>query len=189
MPNNTVPEELDDLEDFEELPSKTAIKKVMHDLQALGEKLLELKPKQLKEMPIDETLRNAINEAANIKNRNAMKRHKQFIGKLMRDIDPEPIIAQFEIFESAHQMMNKTFHHLEDLREELIAGGNEVIGKVISEYPTLEKQKLRQLVKNAKKERERNLANETDTSNKQGRSLFRFLRDLEQSGKKEGEQS
>lgn len=184
MPKNTVPEEVDE---FDELPSKTAIKKVMHDLQALGEKLLELKPKQLKEMPIDDALRNAIDEAANIKNRNAMKRHKQFIGKLMRDIDPEPIIAQFEVFESAHQMMNKTFHHLEDLRDELIAGGNDIIGKVISEYPTVDKQKLRQLVKNAKKERERNLANVTDTSNKQGRSLFRFLRDQEQSEKTAGE--
>ncbi|OUS31723.1 hypothetical protein A9Q99_03940 [Gammaproteobacteria bacterium 45_16_T64] len=175
MPKNTP------IEDLEELPSKTAQKQVMHDLQALGEKLLDLTPKQLEKMPIDDNLRNAIEEAGRIKSRGALKRHKQFIGKLMRDIDPDPILAQFALFESAHQMLNKTFHHLEELREELIAGGKDIIGNVISEYPTIDKQKLRQLVKNAKKEHERNLIQPTDTSNKQGRLLFRFLRTQEQS--------
>ena len=157
--------------------SKTSQKKVMHDLQDLGVKLLGLNTKQLAQMPIDDVLRNAIKEAGRIKSRNALKRHKQFIGKLMRDVDPTAIIEQFEIIESPHQMMNKTFHHLEDLREELISGGNDVIGSVISEYPDIDKQKLRQLVKNAKKEKEYNLTHETDTSNKQGRALFRVLRE------------
>lgn len=168
-------------EDLDEIPSKTHQKRVMHDLQELGEKLLDLKPGQLDKMPISDTLRNAIDEAGRIKSRGALKRHKQFIGKLMRDVDPAPIIEQFTVFESAHQMLNKTFHHLEVLREELIAGGKEVIGNVISEYPTIDKQKLRQLVKNAKKEHDRNLQHPTDTSNKQGRQLFRFLRAQEES--------
>jgi len=157
--------------------SKTSQKQVMHDLQDLGVKLLGLNTKQLAQMPIDDVLRSAIKEAGRIKSRNALKRHKQFIGKLMRDVDHTAIIEQFEIIESPHQMMNKTFHHLEDLREELISGGNDVIGNVISEYPDIDKQKLRQLVKNAKKEKEHNLAHETDTSNKQGRALFRVLRE------------
>ena len=157
--------------------SKTHQKQVMLDLQQLGEKLLDLKPKQLDQMPIGDVLKNAVIEASRIKSRNALKRHKQFIGKLMREVDPEPIIAQFEIIESPHQMLNKTFHHLEVLREDLIAGGKEVIGNVISEYPAIDKQKLRQLIKNAKKERDHNLAQPTDTSNKQSRALFRLLRE------------
>jgi len=157
--------------------SKTSQKQVMHDLQDLGVKLLGLNTKQLAQMPIDDVLRNAIKETGRIKSRNALKRHKQFIGKLMRDVDPAPIIEQFEIIESPHQMLNKTFHHLEVLRDELISGGKDVIGDVISEYPDIDKQKLRQLVKNAKKEKEHNLTHETDTSNKQGRALFRTLRE------------
>jgi len=157
--------------------SKTSQKQVMHDLQDLGVKLLGLNTKQLAQMPIDDVLRNAIKETGRIKSRNALKRHKQFIGKLMRDVDPTAIIEQFDIIESPHQMLNKTFHHLEVLRDELISGGKDVIGNVISEYPDIDKQKLRQLVKNAKKEKVHNLAHETDTSNKQGRSLFRVLRE------------
>ncbi|MBV1919612.1 MAG: DUF615 domain-containing protein, partial [Pseudomonadales bacterium] len=88
-----------------------------------------------------------------------------------------PIIEQFEIIESPHQMLNKTFHHLEDLRDQLITGDKSVIGGVINEYPDIDKQKLRQLVKNAKKEKEYNRTHETDTSNKQGRALFRVLRE------------
>ena len=178
MPNTTPPE------DFDDIPSKTDIKKQMLSLQELGEKLLALKPKQLKQMPLNDNLLNAIDEAGRIKARGAMKRHKQFIGKLMRDIDPEPIIAQFEKIESAHQMLNKTFHHLEVMREELIEGGNESIGKVISEYPTIDKPKLRQLTKNAKKEKEYNATHETDTSSKHSRALFRFLREQEQGASK-----
>ncbi len=165
------------LDEGDEIPSKTFQKQVMHDLQDLGLKLLGLSTKQLAQMPIDDILRNAIKEAGRIKSHSALKRHKQFIGKLMRDVDPGPIIEQFEIIESPHQMLNKTFHHLEDLRDQLITGDKSVIGSVINEYPDIDKQKLRQLVKNAKKEKEHNLTHETDTSNKQGRALFRVLRE------------
>jgi len=166
--------------EHDDIPSKTQIKNEMHSLQALGEKLLTLKPAQLKKMPISDELRFAVEEAHRIKNRSALKRQRQFIGKLMRDIDPEPIIAQFDLFESAHQMQNRVFHHLEELRDQLISGGNDVIGEVIRRYPGIDTQKLRQVVKNAKKEQQRNHEHPNDVSSTQGRVLFRFLREHEQ---------
>jgi len=166
--------------EHDEIPSKTQVKLDMLSLQALGEKLLALKPAQLKNMPISDELRLAVEEANRLKNRSALKRQRQFIGKLMRDTDPEPIIAQFDFFESAHQMQNRVFHHLEELRDQLIAGGNDIVGEIITRYPGIDTQKLRQTVKNAKKEQQRNNEHPSDVSSTQGRVLFRFLREHEQ---------
>ena len=76
----------------EEVISKSAIKRRMTELQQLGESLTQLSDKQLSKVPIsDERLLQAIHEARRIRSNSAHRRHLQFIGKLMRDIDPEPI--------------------------------------------------------------------------------------------------
>lgn len=74
-------------------PSKSARKREYIALQKLGESLLTLKPVDLDKIPLDEELRGAIDEARQIKAHGALRRQKQYIGKLMGRIDPEPIRA------------------------------------------------------------------------------------------------
>lgn len=165
-------------EEQSELPlSKTQRKKEVQRLQELGERLISLTDNQLSKIPLTDELAHALDEAKRIKSREGLRRHKQFIGKLMREIDTSAIEATLQEFDSTRQINTRGFHDLEQLREELIAGDNEIIGTTIARFPSVDRQKLRQLVKNAKKEKSVNeLQNTSD--NKHGRALFRFLREL-----------
>lgn len=77
-------------------PSKSALKREYIALQKLGEALLTLKDTELETMPIDEELRDAVLEARQMKAHGALRRQKQYIGKLMRRVDAEPIRAALE---------------------------------------------------------------------------------------------
>ena len=67
-------------------PSKSALKRDQHARQALGERLIELSRERLDRMPLDDALREAIVAAASMRSRGALRRQKQLIGKLMRDL-------------------------------------------------------------------------------------------------------
>lgn len=83
-------------QDHDNLPkSKSQIKREMLALQELGEKLVKLKPEQLKKIPLDEDLLTAILQAQTIKSHGALRRQLQYIGRLMRSCDAEPIQAAF----------------------------------------------------------------------------------------------
>ena len=77
-------------------PSKSAKKREYLALQQLGEQLLTVKESDLLSMDLDEELLAAIQDARRIKSHGALRRQKQFIGKLMRGIDPEPVRAALE---------------------------------------------------------------------------------------------
>lgn len=74
-------------------PSKSARKRVYLAVQKLGEELITLKQSELDQLPLDEDLLEAVMEARQIKAHGALRRQKQYIGKLMRHVDPEPILA------------------------------------------------------------------------------------------------
>ena len=74
-------------------PSKSARKREYLALQKLGEELLALRDSDLQDIELDEGLREAVLEARRIRSRGALRRQKQYIGKLMRHIDPEPLRA------------------------------------------------------------------------------------------------
>lgn len=81
-------------EDWQELPpSKSSRKREAHALQKLGEELVQMRAKDLERLPLPESLRDAIDEARRLTSRGALARQRQFIGKLMRDIDVEPIVT------------------------------------------------------------------------------------------------
>ena len=94
----------------EEVISKSAIKRRMTELQQLGESLTQLSDKQLSKVPIsDERLLQAIHEARRIRSNSAHRRHLQFIGKLMRDIDPEPIEQALGAMDQQQQRSRDAF--------------------------------------------------------------------------------
>ena len=72
-------------------PSKSARKRAYLALQKLGEELITLRESDLQAIPLDEELRDAVLEARRMKAHGALRRQKQYIGKLMGRIDPEPI--------------------------------------------------------------------------------------------------
>lgn len=173
--------DFDDQDFDQERPSKTQRKKQMHELQALGEYLLNLKPDVQQQFPLSDSLQKALEEATRITKREALRRHKQFIGRLMRD-EPEidVIRAKVEAMESATEVNSRLFKQLEMLRENLITGDNSTIGSTIEMYPEIDRQKLRQLVKKAKQERQRIEAGDASLSPANARALFRFLRETQE---------
>ena len=169
----------EDFEDEYEGPSKSELKRESARMQALGEKLMGLKEFHWSKVPLSDAMVAALDESLRITSHEGLRRHKQYIGKLMRKEDTDAINAYLKTLEDHRELNTRAFHALEDMRERLISGGNEVIGEVLGRFPGADSQKLRQLVKNAKKERS-DATPDGKHGTEQGRKLFRYLRDLEE---------
>jgi len=154
-----------------EPPSKSELKRRMHEIQELGEYLLTLKPHQLARVPLSDSLAIAIERAERIPKRSeAMRRHHQYIGKLMRDADIDGIREAVNAFKAEETLNTRHLHELEQLRDKLIHDGFSAVDALIGDYPHLDRQKLRQLVKSAQKERQ------DHSGSTSSRQLFRYLR-------------
>ena len=154
-------------------PSKSELKRQMTALQEIGESLISLSDKQLAKIPIeDERLVLAIAETKRIKSNNARRRHMQFIGKLMRDIDAEAITAALAVLHTKKQAKNDAFHALEELRDEVLAAGPDGVELVMSRWSTGDRQQLRQLVLQHQREVKQGKPPSA------GRKLFKYLRSL-----------
>ncbi len=160
-----------DLADDELIISKSQIKREMNALQDLGKKLLDLKDAQLKKMPISDEMMKAVLESRNITQREATRRHLQYIGKLMRDEDGDAIQYALDEFDSSSQRFTQALHELEVWRSKLIDDPNGAVTDYIEHYPKTEVQHLRQLVRNAVKDKTN--GKNTGASKK----LFQYLRD------------
>ena len=160
----------------EELPpSKSALKRQMLALQRLGESLLELNDKQLAQIPIeDEQLLLALREARQIRSNSARKRHLQFIGKLMRHVDPQPIERAMAGKHQGKQESANAFHQLEQLRDDILAAGVAGVALVTARWPDADRQQLRQLVLQHQREIQRGKPPAAS------RKLFRYLRELQE---------
>ena len=168
-------------DDDDQRPSKGQLKRETERLQKIGEKLIYLTDAQLAKLPLTEKLVAAVEEGKRLKsNSEALRRHKQYIGKIIREADTTVIEERIREFENAHQLNTRQFHELETLRDQLINGDNNTIGEVIARYPEVDTQKLRQLVRNAKKEADLAEAHPEKADKTHSRKLFRYLRDLSQ---------
>jgi ribosome-associated protein len=155
-------------------PSKSELKRQMTALQAIGESLVALSEKQLAQIPVgDERLLLAIRETRRIKSNNARRRHMQFIGKLMRDIDPEPITTALTTMQTQKQTQTDAFHALEQLRDEVLAEGPQGVELVMARWDTADRQQLRQLVLQHQREIKKGKPPAAS------RKLFKYLRLLE----------
>ncbi|MDR2031623.1 MAG: DUF615 domain-containing protein [Azoarcus sp.] len=135
-------------------PSKSRRKREMHALQELGAQLVALPPEQLKKMPLPEALAKAIAEARRLPRRDeARRRQMQYIGKLMRGVDPEPLRARLDALRGPAAEVARQ-HRLERLRDDLLAD-EKTIAEIVREWPQADVQQLRALRRNALKERER----------------------------------
>jgi ribosome-associated protein len=159
-------------EDLEELPpSKTKIKKQMLELQDLGEQLAALNKDQLNELDLPESLRDAINEVKRITKFGAISRQMQYIGRLMRDIDPAPIVAKLEIWNGTSRQHIAWLHQVERWRDRLLEDPN-ALTELLADHPQADAQRLRALIRNALKEKE------LQKPPKSYREIFQVLRDI-----------
>jgi len=155
-------------------PSKSAVKREMTALQDLGTRLTQLPEKQLLQINVeDPTLLEAIMLARRINARGGLRRQLQYIGKLMRHIDPEPIEEALAKIDGKHQEQNARFHRLEQLRDDLLAKGDPAIENIVSAYPSADRQQLRQWLRQHRAE----VAQQKPLTS--AKKVFRYLRELD----------
>ena len=160
-------------DDALDAPSKSALKREMHRLQALGESLTMLSEPALDKLSIeDEALLSAIRECRQIRSNSARKRHLQYIGKLMRAIDPEPIEEALRAMHGKHEKQVNQFHTLEQLRDDVLEQGISGVELALSQFPSADRQHLRQLVMQHQREITRQKPPAAS------RKLFRYLKAL-----------
>jgi ribosome-associated protein len=157
-----------------ERPSKTRVKAMMLELQALGEELARSSPEQLKRMTLPEKLADAIREYQRISHHSARRRQMQYIGRLMRDEDADAISAQLLDVrgESAAEIARQ--HRLENLRQRLLDDEAAALACIAESYPKADITHLRQLRRAALKE----IAEARPP--RHFRSLFQALKALDQ---------
>ena len=135
----------------DETVSKTRRKKEMLERQALGVALVELPASQLLEMSLEDDLREAVIEARRITSHEARRRQMQYIGRLMREIDPAPVRARLEAISSGSAQSAARHRRLEAWRERLLAG-DDALTAFAAEHPRADLQALRALIRNTRKE-------------------------------------
>ena len=107
--------------------SKSQVKRELHALVDLGERLTTLKPDLLNKLPLTDALRRALADAPKHVAHIARKRHLQFIGKLMRDQDTDAILQLLDQLDASTRQYNERFHNLERWRDRLISGDDAVL--------------------------------------------------------------
>lgn len=155
-------------------PSKTQLKRNSADLQVLGEELLKLTHQQLVQMELPEALYEAVCLGQRITARGGLKRQRKFIGQLLRHMDVGPVRSKL-VTVTQHNAESVRLQHLCEkwrdrmIQEEGLLGMNEFVGQ----YPGVDRQKLRQLVRESKSEQ-----TTTHAVGPAPRRLFRFIRDV-----------
>jgi len=158
-------------------PSKSARKRAAHAVQELGEELVRLRDNDLKALNLPERVLDAIRDARHITARGGGARQRQYIGKLMRDVDPEPIRSFLASRSKADARETELFKRVEAWRERLIAEGAPALQELERWRPGLDRDEWTRLLGAAHDERAR-----TGANGAAGRELFRALRALFDSG-------
>lgn len=155
-----------------EEPSRGQRKRDMQQLQALGERLSRLRPEQVRALPADQELIDAILAVQGMGPSEHRRRQLQLIGKLMRGEAVDPLVAACEQAASGGQEDAALLRSLEDWRARLLAGGEEAVAEAVRAFPGADEAQLRKLVADARREQERGKPPAS------ARKLFRYLRQL-----------
>ena len=154
----------------DEIVSKTKRKQEMHELQALGVALVALTEAQLDFL--EPELRQAVLEAKRITAHEGRRRQMQYIGKLMRGVDPAPIRARLDKITGSSSQADARHKRIEALRRRLLAD-DEALTHFAATHPSADLQTLRALIRNSRKE------HEEGRPPRAYRELFRLLKSIE----------
>jgi ribosome-associated protein len=159
--------------------SKTRRKREMTELQSLGAALAGLPESQLDQMQLEAKLRQALADAKRITSHEAKRRQIQYIGRLMREVDAEPIRAKLAAVEGRSAQAGAAHRRLEAWRERLLADDG-ALTVFASEHPRADLQEIRSLIRSARKEQKEG------KPPRAYRELFRVLKTIETAGSLQG---
>lgn len=161
--------------DFTDAPSRTQRKREVEALQDLGRQLTELGKDQLVRIPLPDDLRKAIQDWQRFTQHGAKRRQLQYIGRLMRKTNPDPIEAGLAEVRGESATAKAHFHSLERWRTRLLEQPD-ALTAWLGEYPRSDAQQLRALIRNAAREAA------TGKPPKSSRELFKVLRGIMEDG-------
>jgi ribosome-associated protein len=152
-------------------PSKTRRKQEMLELQELGVELVALDDGALDALELPDALREAVVQARGMTSFEARRRQLQYIGKLMRRVDPAPIRAVLDERRAGARAQTAVFRRVESWRERLLNDPNGLV-QLLAEHPSADASRLRALVESARRERSESGAPHSY------KELFRAVRDI-----------
>ena len=157
--------------DDQEAPSRSQMRREALDVLELAERLVALTPSQLAKVPLEEKILDNVHLAQKITSHIAHKRQVHFLAKLMRKLDDlEPIRLAVDKPLEVRRRETAQLHLIERWRERLIDDGDDALSEFIQEYPQADRQRLRQLVRQALVERRENRAPSAQ------RSIFQLVK-------------
>lgn len=154
--------------EIDDLPSRSQLKRDSQELRDLGEQLVLMANSHLEKITLDSSLLAAIKEARRLKNLDARRRQIQYIGKLMRNIDLTEIRYSIDKLNHQSQTFRQHFAMLEQWRDRLINEGNSAIEEFLIDYPNTDRQKIRNLSRQASREK----------TGSAKTKLFKYLKEL-----------
>lgn len=154
--------------EIDDLPSRSQLKRDSQELRDLGEQLVLMANSHLEKITLDSSLLAAIKEARRLKNLDARRRQIQYIGKLMRNIDLTEIRYSIDKLNHQSQIFRQHFAMLEQWRDRLIDEGNSAIEEFLIDYPNADRQKIRNLSRQASREK----------TGSAKTKLFKYLKEL-----------
>ncbi|MGQ4006161.1 ribosome biogenesis factor YjgA [Francisellaceae bacterium CB300] len=152
--------------------SKSSVKKDVYEITDFGRLLVELNDKQLNSIPLTETIKTNVIDARTMQ-KIALKRQIQFIGKLLRKVDNiEEVQKAYDVATNNDKEANLLLQRIENIRDNLVnlEKAKVALDKLIAEQPSVDVQKLRQLIRNHNKEVEK------DKPRKSFKEIFQLLR-------------
>ncbi len=158
-------------EPYSERPNKTKIKREMKALHELGRQLVEMPSSKFEKITLSERMIEAVLLAKKLK-KAALQRQLRFIASIMTEEDTHIILAEIKMLSLPQEQEVEAFHQVEEWRDRLIGGDNELLNELITQFDSADRQQLRQMIRNANKEAQNN------KPPKASRLLFKYLKDL-----------
>jgi ribosome-associated protein len=156
----------------EEWISKSQRKRDCDALQNISDRLLKLKPDELALIDLPDELKDALHEAQRIRSNSALKRQRQYLGKIMRTCDSDHLENQLNSVIHRNDTNTAQFKKIERWRDRLIENDKQVLGEIIRQHPALDRQHVHNLVRQAAKEAS------AEKPPAASRKLFKYLREI-----------
>ena len=169
-------------------PSKTMLKAEADEKQALGEALLTLRADLVARLDLPTKLLDAIKEAKKITNFEGRRRQMQFIGKLMRPLDADPIRDAINEQLNGSAQLTLQLHLAEQWRDKLVAD-DEALQAWLTDYPATDAQQLRALIRQTRKDYKPQKSGEAPRHGKSYREVFQLVKAQMQACEQASEQA
>ena len=159
-------------------PSRTELKHESDALQKLGTELLDLRADLMARLDLSEKFRDAITEAKRITNFEGKRRQMQFIGKLMRLLEPQVLEQIRQALDEQHNgsaQENLSLHQAEQWRDRLIAD-DDAFGQWMGAFADTDSQQLRALIRQARKDAKPEKPGEALRHGRAYRDIFQIVR-------------